>query len=480
MPVPDERQRADASRSLPEHLDRLERHGQAHVLRFVEELDEPARARLLASVDALDLELVDALAELARAGAPPVEGIRFSPPEVERADGRGAARTRELVEAGSELLARGAVAYLLVAGGQASRLGFDGPKGVYPAGPVSQWSLFEIFARKLLAARERHGARTPWYVLTSDANDAATRAFFAEHDWFGLPREDVTFFRQAMLPALDSEGRILLAGKGELFLAPNGHGGVLAALASSGALADARARGIEVFSYFQVDNPLAPPADALFLGLHALERAEMSSKVVRKRDAAEKVGVLGLADGRLTCIEYSDLPGELREARDARGELVFGDGNIALHALDLAFVARLTESGLRLPWHLARKTVHALDEHGRVVQREGFKFETFVFDALGVARRAATLEVERGEQFSPIKNAEGDDSPRTARADLCRLHASWARAAGFELPLAGADGVHAVEIDPLLAESADELRRRTGVRPAVTARGHWYRAGAQR
>lgn len=456
--------------------DRLERHGQAHVLRFAAELDEPARAALHARLATLDLPLIDELARLAREGSKPAAVASFAPPSVVRPSDTTKARGKELHDAGAELLARGKVAYLLVAGGQASRLGFEGPKGAFPVGPVSRASLFAVFARKLLAARKRHGAHTPWYVLTSEANDAATRAFFAQHEHFGLPQEDVVFFRQAMLPALDDQGRILLAEKGELFLAPNGHGGVLAALATSGALADARARGIELFSYFQVDNPLAPPADATFLGLHALERAQMSSKVVRKRDAGEKVGVLGLADGRMTCIEYSDMPAKLVEARDARGELLFGDGNIALHVLDLAFVERLTRGGLKLPWHLARKKMHVVDERGYEVERDGWKFETFVFDALGMAERTATLEVERAEQFSPVKNAQGSDSPATARADLCRLHARWVSAAGLELPAPDAQGVPPVEVDPLLAESAQELSRLGAVKPHVTPHGHWYRA----
>jgi UDP-N-acetylglucosamine/UDP-N-acetylgalactosamine diphosphorylase len=310
--------------------------------------------------------------------------------------------------------------------------------------------------------------------MTSQANDASTRAFFEQHACFGLPRADVVFFEQAMLAGPRRARPTAAGAPGELFLAPSGHGGVLPALAGSGALEDARARGIEVFSYWQVDNPLARPADALFLGLHAAEGARMSSKVVRKRDAAEKVGVLGLASGRLTCIEYSDLPAELREARDGAGELLFGDGNIALHALDLEFVAELTRSGFELPWHAARKQMSVVDEHGRRREINGFKFETFVFDALARAGRSATLEVERELEFSPVKNAEGLDSPRTARADLCRLHAGWARAAGLPLPPADAEGLHPIEIDPCLAEDERELAARGPLEPRITPRGHWY------
>lgn len=460
----------------PELTRRLERHGQEHVLRHVGELPPEARSRFLASVAELDLPLIDALGALAREGARPAEVARFEPPEVfrPRRAAEDRAQVRELRRRGEELLASGAVGWLLVAGGQASRLGYEGPKGAFPVGPVSGRSLFEVFARKLLAARARYGVPIPWYVMTSTANDAATRAFFARHEHFGLPASDVVFFQQAMLPALDEEGRILLAAKDELFLAPNGHGGVLAALASSGALADARGRGVRVFSYFQVDNPLAPPSDPLFLGLHAARGAEMSSKVVPKRDPGEKVGVIGRADGRLTCIEYSDLPDALRSARDERGALVFGDGNIALHAIDLEFVDALTARGFKLPWHLARKKMNVLDEHGRPALREGFKFETFVFDALGLARASTTLEVERREEFSPVKNAEGEDSPATARADLCRLHAEWVRSAGLALPPPDATGVHPVEVDPCVAEDAEEFARRAPRAPRSGPGGHLY------
>jgi UDP-N-acetylglucosamine/UDP-N-acetylgalactosamine diphosphorylase len=311
--------------------------------------------------------------------------------------------------------------------------------------------------------------------MTSQQNDARTRTFFAEHGWFGLQPDDVFFFRQAMLPALDEHGRILLAAKDALFLAPNGHGGVLSALASSGGLADARERGVELFSYFQVDNPLARPADELFLGLHALARAQMSSKVVKKRSAGEKVGVLGRVDGKLSCIEYSDLPADLREARDERRELVFNAGNMAMHVLELEFIERLTSGKLELPWHVARKSVTALDDQGRETSRPGLKFETFVFDALSFADKSVTLEVDRALEFSPVKNASGEDSPATTRADLCRLYSSWAQRAGFALPAPDAHGNHPVEVDPHLAEDEETFLARKPRAPVILPGGHFYR-----
>jgi UDP-N-acetylglucosamine/UDP-N-acetylgalactosamine diphosphorylase len=310
--------------------------------------------------------------------------------------------------------------------------------------------------------------------MTSEATDAPTREFFERARHFGLDPRDVVFFQQGMVPALDAEGRILMASPGAPFLAPNGHGGMLGALASSGALDHARERGVDVFAYFQVDNPLARPADPVFLGLHALRGARMSSKVVRKRDAAEKVGVLGRVDGKLSCIEYSDLPAKLRDARDAGGDLMFSAGNIALHAIDRVFVEELTRGGLRLPWHVARKSIPITTAAGAHAEVEGFKFEAFVFDALSMAGPSVVMEVARECEFSPVKQKSGDDSPATARRDQCRLHAGWVERAGLAPPPTDADGTPLVEIDPRFAEDEVEFRARSGASPRRVAGGDVY------
>jgi UDP-N-acetylglucosamine/UDP-N-acetylgalactosamine diphosphorylase len=458
---------------------RFERAGQSHVFAGWQQLDAAGRARLLDELDRVDLELV---AQLGRqlelhgssAGSAALEpalvfGLRRGVAEEVQAE--------RAQRAGMELLRAGRVGFVVVAGGQASRLGFEGPKGAFPIGPVSGRTLFEIHARRLQAVARRFDVPTPWYVMTSPANEAQTRAFFEEHDHFGLPAADVFFFSQAMHPALDFEGKILMRSEGRLFLAPDGHGGCLAAMARHGVLEDARGRGIEHFSYFQVDNPLARPADPLFLGLHALAGAGMSSKVVAKRHAGEKVGVIGRIGGRMGCIEYSDLPAELREARDASGELAFRAGNIAVHALRRDFLEELTQGGLQLPWHVARKAM-AVERGGRQTLVEGAKFETFVFDALGRSPASVTLEVERALEFSPVKNASGEDSPTTARADLCRLFARWVAAARLPLPppieLDDAGVVHPVEVCPTVAEDEQDFLARQPLHPRASEKGHLY------
>ena len=454
----------------------LAAHGQAHVWERLQGLEPAARVRLEEELARLDLRLIRHLAGLLSGTGASAAPRSVEPPAhfpLER-DATRAAHARRARAAGAELLAAGRVGYVLVAGGQASRLGFDAPKGTFPIGPVSGRPRFDFHARRLRAAARRHRVRVPWYVMTSPANDADTRDFFTRHAHFGLDPDDVFFFAQDMLPALDGEGRVLFAAQDALFLAPNGHGGCLLGLESSGALADMRRRGITQLSYFQVDNPLVRPADALFLGLHQLAGAGMSTKVVPKRDPAEKVGVLGRVDGRMACIEYSDLPGDLQEAREPGGALRFRAGNIAVHALAVDFVARLTGGSLELPWHLARKKMSVIEPDGRAAERTGVKFETFVFDALAHSTPSVVLEVERSEEFSPVKNRSGEDSPASCRADLCRMYARWVQAAGLPLPPEDAEGIHPLEVDPLCAETQDEFLARKGLRPDVRPTGHLY------
>jgi UDP-N-acetylglucosamine/UDP-N-acetylgalactosamine diphosphorylase len=305
--------------------------------------------------------------------------------------------------------------------------------------------------------------------MTSEHNDAPTRAFFAEHGYFGYPEQDVIFFTQGMMPAFGFDGKMLLAEKDSLALSPDGHGGSLRALARSGALADMKRRGIAHLSYFQVDNPTTRLIDPLFLGLHDLYESEMSSKTIPKSHPKEKLGNFGVGelDGqrKLIVIEYSDLPDELAEKRDEKGNLLFNAGSIAIHALDVGFIDRLNRSGkLELPWHRAEKKVPFLDESGRKIEPDkpnAVKLEQFVFDAIPLARNPLVYETDRAEEFSPVKNAEGPDSPATSRRDQVRRAAAWLSAAGVEVPYRENGEPDAiVEISPLFADSPEALKAR--------------------
>jgi UDP-N-acetylglucosamine/UDP-N-acetylgalactosamine diphosphorylase len=303
---------------------RFARHHQSHVFRFWDELDPAGREELLSQAEAIDL------GELERVHRERVRGEEarepsFEPAPVERLPSPGGdpARVERARARGEELLGAGRVGVLVVAGGQATRLGFPGPKGAFPLGPVTGRSLFEQQAQKIRRLRARTGRPIPWYVMTSRATHAPTREHFEKSDFFRLPPEDVVFFQQGMVPSLDPEGRLLLEERGRIFENPDGHGGSLTALLRSGALDDLERRGVDTIFYYQVDNPLVRIADPVFLGLHALSGAEMSCKVIRKLDPMEKVGVVARVDGRVAVIEYTEISDAHRHARDARGELVY-------------------------------------------------------------------------------------------------------------------------------------------------------------
>jgi len=447
----------------------LARFGQEHVLAFWDRLADSQRAQLLDDIGQIDLARCAALVETHVRRKPAVHvPASIEPPDVFPADPDADRLSlyQEARRAGVAAIRAGRVAAFTVAGGQGTRLGFAGPKGAFAISPVRNATLFQLFAESLRGVERRYGCRPRWYIMTSLTNHDQTLQFFAENGFFGLSADEVFFFRQGQMPAFLPDGRIALTEMHRVALSPDGHGGSLRALASSGALEDMRRRGIDVISYFQVDNPLVRVIDPLFIGLHLLNGSEMSSKAVHKAYDTERVGVFCLIDGRLGVIEYSDLPNELAKARNPDGSRRFDAGSIAIHIIDRAFVERLTAPGatVQLPWHRAEKKVNTVDEQGRAVVPEipnAVKLEMFVFDAIPLARNPLVLYTHRQEEFSPVKNADGVDSPATAKRDMIRRAARWLESCGATVPR-GADGEPAMplEISPAYALDVEDLHER--------------------
>jgi UDP-N-acetylglucosamine/UDP-N-acetylgalactosamine diphosphorylase len=431
---------------------RLRDHGQEHVLAWWDQLSDAERTGLLEQLRGLDLEQLRKLYARREQGFPVPSADRIRPVPIARLDPADRAK-RQL---GEDALRRGEVAVLLVAGGQGSRLGFDHPKGMFPIGPVSNKPLFQIHAEKVLALARRHGRPIPFLVMTSDATHDETEAFFREHRYFGLPAEEVFFFKQGTMPALDlATGKLLLESRGRLFTSPDGHGGTLTALARSGLLKRLGDRGIRQVFYFQVDNPLVKVADPLFLGHHRQNNAEVSSRIVPKEAPEDKLGNLVLVDGRHEIIEYSDLPRDLARQTDEHGQLRLRAGSPAIHFFSVAFLERMTTNPDSMPFHLARKKVPHLDENGREAEpakENALKFEKFIFDVLPQAQRWTVVETSRREEFEPLKNATGPDSPESVKRALGRLAADWLAAAGVSVPRdAQGDPAVALEVSPLFA-----------------------------
>jgi UDP-N-acetylglucosamine/UDP-N-acetylgalactosamine diphosphorylase len=446
----------------------LARHGQEHVLEHWDRLDDAGRENLFSQLARLVPQLPD-LTEAYRA-ALPAAAPDAPPPRIEPApaialpenggepEAAEAARKR-----GEEILAEGRVGVFLVAGGQGTRLGFPHPKGCFPVGPVSSRTLFEIQAQKIRGLARRTGRSVPWYVMTSGATDAETRAAFEANDFFGLDPADVHVFQQDMVPAFDLEGRLILERPDRVFENPSGHGGSLTALESSGALDDMDRRGVDTLFYYQVDNPLVKIGDPVYLGFHDQTGSEFSCKVVRKVDPMEKVGVVARVGGRVGVVEYTELRDEERHARDAEGRLRFWAGSIAVHLLSTEFVRRVAADAFRvLPFHASAKKIPSVETRGlswSPRETTGYKLERFVFDALREARAVCVVETTAAEEFSPIKNAAGPDSPETCRRALTSQYRRWLEAGGVPVP----GDVRAIELDHSRIDSPRDVAR-AGIR----------------
>jgi UDP-N-acetylglucosamine/UDP-N-acetylgalactosamine diphosphorylase len=447
--------------------DRLAEAGQSHLLRWVDELAPAEREKLKKQIGLIDFPTITSLSnaqssnteeaaqehkEMALRAKQPSNLVRLPVSDEQRAE------RLEAFQYGEQLLAAGKVGVILVAGGQGSRLGFSQPKGMFAIGPVSDRTLYQVLAEQLLARSRRAGTAIPYFIMTSEATHTETIQFFDEHNHFGLNPDDIFFFQQGFMPAVDADtGQILMTEKDQIAVSPNGHGGMLQALSGANLLKEMQSRNVEFLYYHQVDNPTAIVCDPEFLGLHAVQNSEYSTKVVAKVHPTEKMGVVVDVDGQTQIIEYSDLPADLADKTDENDSPLFWAGNTAIHIFNREFLERMTAMDDPLPFHQAHKKVAYLNNEGDHVSPESenaYKFERLIFDALTHARCALVVETDREREFNPVKNKEGNDSPETSRAALNRLSSNWLQEAGAEI----AEGVE-IEISPLFALDANEVKQ---------------------
>lgn len=452
---------------------KLERAGQAHVLQPPP--PDENRAAFLQQLQAVDLDDLPRLLQTSLAGAK-TEGRQVEPfPSTPLAD-LSASEVAAMRRRGLQMIANGEVAALLLAGGQGTRLGTSAPKGCYDIGLPSGKSLFQYHCEKIrsvkkLAAREaaegaaapeaaEGSARLPLLVMTSDATDAETRAFFGANGHFGLPPDDVIFFQQGMLPCLTPEGKLLLDSPGVLATAPNGNGGVYVSLRDSGALQSLEASGVRSVFQFGVDNILCHVAEPTFLGFCAERGADCAAKTVAKRAPHEPVGVVATVDGAPAVVEYSEITKEMAEGVGEGGRLHFGSAHICVNYFSVPFLRTFCEKELAtLPLHVARKKIPHTTADGQRVSPDspnGIKLELFIFDTFRHAKSMVALEVPRDEEFAPVKNPPGakDDSPDTARQLINALSRKRVTAAGGHIE---GDGDAVLEVSPLLSYAGEGL-----------------------
>lgn len=455
--------------SQQELVNQLNEAGQTEMAQYLAVCEEGIAQKLADQLQQVDLKEISELAGEQDAEESPRDYTKLQPPKAVRLkDLDDPSKIAEAKAIGEKLLSEGKVAALLVAGGQGSRLGFEHPKGMFPVGPVSGKTLFQIHLEKIVARSRRYGKAIPLYLMTSPATHEETIEFLDKHDRFGMAQEDLHIFCQGTMPAIDKETKqLLLAEPDQLALSPDGHGGMLAALVKSGCLEDMTQRGIEQIYYFQVDNPLADVCEPEFLGLHHQADSEMSTQVVAKKLPEEKLGILAELDGQLQLVEYSELPAEQAAEKIDDGTLKHWAGNIAVHGVKTSFLQRMSTLAGSLPWHKAIKKIAYVSPAGDTVSPESpnaIKFERFIFDLLPQAQKPMVVEVDPALRFAPVKNADGapSDTPQAAKEALCAMHRSWLEACGFSC---AAD--REVEISPLTALDADELKEKLQANPQL-------------
>ncbi len=327
-----------------------------------------------------------------------------------------AKREDEFRAAGLEAIRACKVGAVLLAGGQGTRLGADGPKGSYNVGLTRDLYIFECLINNLLDVTNEAGAYVPLYIMTSTVNNDDTISFFKAHNYFGYPEDYVKFFIQEMVPAVDYEGRILMQSESELVLSPNGNGGWFSSMAKTGILDDVHARGVEWLNVFAVDNVLQRIADPVFVGASIVAGGDSGAKVVRKAAPGEKVGVLCLEDGKPSIVEYYEMNEEMANLRDENGDLAYGLGVILNYLFSVAKLEEIMNNNM--PIHVVEKKIPYMDEHGvshAPTEPNGYKFETLVLDMVHMMDNCLAFEVAREKEFAPIKNLHGVDSVDSAR-----------------------------------------------------------------
>ncbi|XP_034403185.1 UDP-N-acetylhexosamine pyrophosphorylase-like protein 1 isoform X3 [Cyclopterus lumpus] len=433
--------------SLEQVTGRLESAGQAHVLQFWPELCEAEKDVFLQELSQLDLQgLQDHCEGAARAAASPSASLdpHMEPVPPESVGSVRKSDKHSLAVWGNEGLlqiSEDRVGVLLLAGGQGTRLGVQYPKGMYDVGLPSGKTLYQIQAERIHKIQEladrKHGSKctVPWYIMTSEFTLAPTEKFFKENNYFDLEPSNIVMFEQRMIPAVTFDGKVILQGKGKIAMAPDGNGGLYQALVDNKVLEDMKKRGVQYLHVYCVDNILVKMADPVFIGFCVTKGADCGAKVVEKTSATEPVGVVCRVRGISQVVEYSEIQPETAELRGPGGELVYSAGNICNHFFTRAFLQDVAAAHKgQLKQHVAFKKVPFVDTCGNQVKPtkpNGIKMEKFVFDVFPFSRNFVAFEVEREEEFSPLKNADGaaSDSPTTARNALLAQHGRWAKAA---------------------------------------------------
>lgn len=391
-----------------EAMEKLKKYGQEHVLKYYAELPDEQRNTLIEQIDRTDFTVIGQAAETGKRGTiAPIKAMTI--PEIDM----GRERFERI---GMEAVKAGKLGAVLLAGGMGTRLGSDAPKGMYDIGISKPVYIFQRLIENLMKVVEKAGNYIQLFVMTSEKNHDATVGFFKEHDYFGYDKDYIAFFKQDMAPAADFDGKVYMEAKDSIATSPNGNGGWFLSMKKSGLLELVEQRGIEWLNVFAVDNVLQSIADPVFAGAVLEGGYSVGSKVIRKVNPQEKVGVMCTEDGRPSIVEYIELTEDMLTQRDENGEYAYNFGVILNYLFKVDKLVNLLER--KLPYHKSAKKIPYINEAGELVKPEepnGYKYEQFILDMIQMLDSCLPFEVVRGKEFAPIKNKTGVDSVESAR-----------------------------------------------------------------
>jgi len=397
-----------------EAVKKLKKYGQEHLLSRYEYLDADKKTIIMNQIKNIDFDQVIDLFNVTSKSKTIDEQIT----NIDYVDKAKLSNEEynKYYTIGEKTIKEGKYAVVTMAGGQGTRLGYTAPKGTFKIGGGVEKTLFEALSDTIKEAKEKYSAKIPWYIMTSRENNDATEKFFGEHDFFGLPYEDVKFFKQGELPMLNTSGKLMLDENGLIKLAADGHGGVFESLLKNGYLEDMKKRGIEWIFISGVDNILAGLVDPIAVGLAITQGTLATGKSVVKRSPKENVGVFCKKSGRPYVIEYTEITEDMANATDENGELLYGESHILTNLFNIKALENIALN--KLPYHKAFKKAKYMNENGEIIAPEkpnAYKYEAFIFDAFEKLDSMSILRVKREDEFAPLKNADGEDSPDTAR-----------------------------------------------------------------
>ena len=395
--------------------ERLKKYNQEQIIEDLEKLDKKKQENIIKQINEINFDEVNKLYNLTKQNHTindsKIEPIGYV--DLEKLENK---QKQEAEKIGEEIIRNNQYAVVTMAGGQGTRLGWKGPKGTYKLdiGENGKY-IFEILAESMKKSKDLYNVFTYWYIMTSKQNNEDTIKFFEENNYFNYPKENIYFFKQGELPVLNEQGKLMLDKNGNINTAADGHGGVFISMEKEDIIQNMKKRGIKWVFIGPVDNILVKMVDPIFAGICQDKNVLAGGKSIIKGYPEERVGVFCKKDGKPDVIEYTEISKEMSEMKNEKGELVYSESHINCNLFNINIIEKISKN--KLPYHSAYKKVEYLNKSGEVVKPEkpnAYKFEAFIFDAFKMLDEIAIFRVKREDEFAPIKNAEGIDSPETA------------------------------------------------------------------